>query len=125
MRVGLWLEVDRQKFASNRKKRRALAAAHGVTVKELNYLHECANRYKTSVGILQKLTLNQGGRCGICRRLGLRLVVDHDHKTGQIRGMLCNACNSGLGMLGDGVDGLERAIGYLNGDMAGCEALPL
>lgn len=41
------------------------------------------------------------------------LSVDHDHSTGAVRGILCNACNRALGTFGDTVEGLERALGYL------------
>lgn len=41
------------------------------------------------------------------------LHLDHDHKTGKFRGWLCSTCNTGLGKLGDSIEGLERAIGYL------------
>ena len=38
---------------------------------------------------------------------------DHDHETGQFRGWLCYSCNTGLGKLGDNIEGLEKAIEYL------------
>lgn len=55
----------------------------------------------------------QGGRCAICGRQARKLVVDHDHETGVVRGLLCHGCNTSMGVLGDSVEGLERAIAYL------------
>ena len=46
-------------------------------------------------------------------------VIDHDHDTGEFRGWLCNNCNTGLGAMGDTIEGLERAIKYLKGDFDG------
>jgi hypothetical protein len=51
-------------------------------------------------------------QCVICGDDG-KLVVDHDHKTGQIRGMLCNHCNRGLGHFRDDPMILEFAAQYL------------
>lgn len=39
--------------------------------------------------------------------------VDHDHETGEIRGVLCTACNTGIGLLGDDLGGLLQAVAYL------------
>lgn len=50
--------------------------------------------------------------CTICGSRD-RLVVDHDHKTNTIRGMLCNHCNRGLGHFRDDPDLLEFARIYL------------
>lgn len=41
------------------------------------------------------------------------LAVDHCHETGQVRGLLCNSCNRGLGLLGDTIDTLRRVLIYL------------
>ena len=51
-------------------------------------------------------------QCVICGN-NEKLVVDHDHKTGKVRGILCNNCNTGLGMLQDNPKLLLRAISYL------------
>lgn len=61
---------------------------------------------------------SQGGCCAVCAsqlsRTEKRGVnVDHNHETGEVRGLLCETCNTGLGLLKDSVDVLEAAITYL------------
>lgn len=51
--------------------------------------------------------------CGVTPAPGRKLRIDHDHVTGQPRGLLCDKCNTGLGKLGDTPEGLKRAILYL------------
>ena len=41
------------------------------------------------------------------------LVYDHDHNTGQHRGVICTVCNKAIGLLGDDVDGVRAALDYL------------
>jgi hypothetical protein len=55
----------------------------------------------------------QGWACAICG--GEPTAVDHDHKTGLVRGILCRQCNTGIGHLRDDVSLLESAILYLKG----------
>ncbi len=43
------------------------------------------------------------------------VAVDHDHKTGKVRGLLCNACNKGIGHFRDDVNIMGKAISYLGG----------
>lgn len=57
----------------------------------------------------------QEGRCRICFGLNgdKRLVIDHDHDTDEVRGLLCTQCNTGLGMFFDNTNNLKHAIAYL------------
>jgi len=61
----------------------------------------------------------QGGLCCICgqppsgKGIAGVLHVDHDHETGQIRGLLCMRCNTGIGCLGESVDRMRMASEYL------------
>lgn len=59
---------------------------------------------------------NQDGKCAICKqppKSTRSLCVDHDHKTGAVRGLLCDSCNGGIGLLGDSIIRLHEAIEYL------------
>lgn len=78
--------------------------------------------YRTRYGItleeFESRLNQQNRRCGICLtdnpkgRRG-RFVVDHCHKTGKIRGILCDSCNKGIGILGDTEEALNKALNYL------------
>lgn len=79
-----------------------------------------ASRLEKTYGIdaaeYDRILKAQGGRCAICRNrpASKRFAVDHDHKTEDVRGILCKRCNHDLlGGAHDGVTLLWRAIGYL------------
>lgn len=65
-----------------------------------------------------RLYTEQKGACAICKRHQSKikkvLCVDHCHKTGKVRGLLCNHCNSLLGFSRDNTETLNNAIYYLN-----------
>jgi len=59
----------------------------------------------------------QNGECAICNKHQVEfkkaLAIDHDHKTGKIRGLLCFKCNVMIGLAKDNIQILENAINYL------------
>lgn len=54
----------------------------------------------------------QEGRCAVCLDEA-KLCVDHDHKTGKVRGLLCSHCNTAIGHLRDDPSRIRRAADYL------------
>lgn len=62
---------------------------------------------------VQNLIDAHNGHCDICGQKSVRLVVDHCHHTGKLRGILCDKCNFGLGLFKDDPSLLRRAADYL------------
>lgn len=74
-------------------------------------------KYGLTRETFEMLLASQGSKCAICRdqlNLHYRTHVDHSHRTGKIRGILCGKCNSGLGMFKDDADILAAALTYLS-----------
>ena len=67
----------------------------------------------------EDMLAEQNGVCAICGKINRfdafhqRLAVDHNHDTGNVRGILCTSCNSALGMVDDNIEVLEKMISYL------------
>ncbi|KKL48103.1 hypothetical protein LCGC14_2328860 [marine sediment metagenome] len=72
-----------------------------------------AIQYPPTVEQRDDLERLQRGKCAICGVKPDRLVADHDHDTGVIRGMLCQSCNSGIGLLNDNPQVIRSAYEYL------------
>ena len=75
-------------------------------------------RYGLTLEDLARMFERQGGCCAICEkelkegRSGM--CVDHDHTTRAVRGLLCHACNTGIGKLEDDADLLRKAARYVS-----------
>ena len=94
-KIAAYREKNKDKIKGNNLKRR-----YGIGLHEYNLM----------------LT-EQKGKCACCgihqNELTQKFAVDHDHDTGLIRGLLCSLCNTGIGKLGDNIEGLMRALNYL------------
>lgn len=103
-------KIYRQRYLAKPKGKEAYRAArrtwqrkkHGYPISEQNCI---------------ELLASQNGKCGICKH---ELVwpdrnthVDHDHKTGRIRGILCNRCNRAIGAFEDDSELLMDAAAYI------------
>lgn len=93
--------MTKQKYNPVVKRRAVLKATYGLTIEQYDSILE-----------------SQGNSCAICKidtpsGRG-RFHVDHNHITGEIRGLLCHHCNLALGNFKDDVPTLLNAINYLN-----------
>lgn len=72
-------------------------------------------RYGITLEQYNEMFKKQDGKCAICLKTeDRRLAVDHCHKTGKVRQLLCTNCNQGLGQFFDDKDLLQKALNYLD-----------
>lgn len=116
--------VCRAQYAREHKKPRPPRYRPGYYQKHRTHVlsyQQNWQRRRRGRGIYPVLLAKQNGVCAICgqpevnkNQYGKKaLAVDHDHKTNKVRGLLCQACNSGLGMFKDDPTRLAKAIEYL------------
>lgn len=103
-----WKQANPEKHAAQRERVRESGKQREYDLR----------RYNMTPADYDRLLEAQGGTCAICgvvsgSRSGRRLVVDHNHATGRVRGLLCFRCNTAIGKLGDSVHGLRNALAYL------------
>lgn len=87
--------------------------------KNLDKVRKATKEYdlRTKYGITyedyEELLVKQDGKCALCGRVSV-LAIDHCHKTGKIRGLLCNQCNLGIGLLKEDPEIFKKALEYLS-----------
>jgi hypothetical protein len=84
--------------------------------KEYMKNYHLIKNYNITLDDYNKLFLKQEGKCKICHQSFESLIVDHNHKTNKVRGLLCDNCNCGIGFLKENTDILLEAIEYLKGE---------
>lgn len=106
-RVAYNPEVRRKSYLKQREKYLQYSAEYSLK-----------RKFNLSKEDYQKLLDIQQTVCAICGKTSKRaLAVDHCHKTGKIRGLLCSKCNRGIGYLNDDPFLLKKTLEYLEYDV--------
>jgi hypothetical protein len=127
---------DPRRQANNTARKRAVREANREGEREKNRRWRFQREYGITLEEYDERRAAQDYRCAICQRhedeldrhptkvmtdgtqaLGAALVVDHCHRTGAVRKLLCHKCNQGLGHFQDDPERLEAAARYLRGDI--------
>jgi hypothetical protein len=95
-----------------RLRMRKINVAWGQKNKEWRRFNHILNTYKITVDQYAALEESQDFHCAICPSES-ELHVDHNHKTGKVRGLLCMSCNMGLGNFMDSEVKMQNACAYL------------
>ena len=116
-------QYEQRRYLKDKIKRLALQKRYRLSSKgKLARLKIILKRYGLCLEDYFKLLHKQKGKCAICgttkpgARYG-RFAVDHNHQTGQVRGLLCNCCNSFLGHINDNVEIAHQVVIYLKLDL--------
>ena len=98
-----------------------------------NLRADAIRQYGLTIEQYEQMEEYQDHKCKICgcvetsvdkNKNVRRLAIDHNHETGQIRGLLCSPCNTALGGFKDNIDSLKRAILYLEGSKNSKQYIP-
>lgn len=115
-----WREYQRAYSAANRDRLTQSARAHRERNRDRYFDVRLQREYGITLDDYNRILLEQGGGCGICGAVESRnkdgsgrLHVDHDHATNEVRGLLCDTCNRGIGQLGDDPERVRAAVRYL------------
>lgn len=112
-------DVDEFRKRPNRPKGRTswckdcLNAKLRATPKDVRRKYTLAHKYRMTPEEYETMYRIQGGVCAFRSCMNDATDIDHDPIEGTVRGLLCSRHNTGLGKLGDSVDGLQEAIEYL------------
>jgi hypothetical protein len=107
--IKIFQKKYRQKHKDESKRYRE---EHKEELKE----YDLKRKYNISLKDYNFLLQKQNYKCAVCNKVfqnGKNTHIDHNHKTGKIRGLLCGKCNKGMGLFEDNLILLEEAIKYL------------
>lgn len=107
-------DPDYKKRFQEHKKEYARKKAASMSSDEKARRH-LRNKYGLTLAQYYEMYENQDGKCALCgtKPKKKKLMVDHNHKTGEVRGLLCPKCNSGMGFFNDDPKLMQMASIYL------------
>lgn len=109
------LAAKRAHYTANKEKLLAAKRAYKANNKDAVRRTQWRRR-GISADAAELALITHDGMCDACGTDspgGNGWCVDHSHTSGRVRGVLCAKCNIGIGMLGDNVEGLRKALAYL------------
>lgn len=74
---------------------------------------KCVKKQSRVRDKLHKKAPDKPNLCECCKQIPIKWVLDHDHSDDSFRGWICDRCNTGIGKLGDNLDGIINAVNYL------------
>lgn len=108
------IEYRRQYYKENREKVLAGMKRYHQANPHVKREHYLKINYGITNDDYQTLLTSQNHQCAVCGDSPeYNLVVDHNHDTGEIRGLLCQPCNQALGLLKDSPEIIQSAQNYL------------
>lgn len=111
-------QYERKRTIRNKEKNKKYYQENKIKYKKV-YLKR---HYNITIEDYKRMFREQKGKCEICNKKETakdsynklkRLSVDHNHKTGNVRGLLCQRCNTGVGYFMESIESLKGAIKYL------------
>ena len=109
-------ESNRRRYEKDPAKEKARTSAYQKEHPEVTRRSMLKRQYGLTLEAYASMLEGQDGLCAICQCApedGKNLYVDHDHNTGNVRGLLCICCNRALGLLHDDSEVVESLLEYL------------
>lgn len=109
-RAREWHQRNRARSLENKKRWHEANREKSIAASRRS---ELRRKYGLTPEDVERMREEQAGACALCGEADPRLVVDHNHATGEVRRLLCRQCNSALGMLRDDPQIALAAAAYL------------
>jgi hypothetical protein len=110
-----WADKNREKINARQQLKYNTDPEHRVRINAQSRQNRPKWVYGLPTEEYERMLAGQCGVCKICKKkYRKRLCIDHDHENGDVRGLLCNNCNAGLGFYKDNARLLREAAGYMD-----------